>query len=70
VRLRRGELDRAVADYNAALAQQPRNAWALYGRGLVRLRKGLATDGQADLAAARASQANIAEEFAKIGLAP
>lgn len=70
VRLRRGELDKSIEDYNAALKLMPNDAAALYGRGLARLRKGATADGQADLAAARSAQPRIAAEFNKMGLTP
>jgi tetratricopeptide (TPR) repeat protein len=70
LRLRRGELDKAIEDYSAALKQAPRNAADLYGRGLARLRKGATADGQADLAAARALQPAVDEAFKEIGLTP
>ena len=39
VRYRLGDYDKAMADYDAALKLQPKSAWALYGRGLVKLKK-------------------------------
>lgn len=39
VELRMGDYDRAIADYTAALQQNPRAAWSLYGRGLARRHK-------------------------------
>lgn len=70
VRLRRGELDKSIEDYSAALKLAPKDVWALYGRGVARLRKGATADGQADLATARAQQPRIGEEFVKMGLTP
>ena len=37
--LRLGQYDKALKDYDTVLAAQPRNPWALYGRGLVKLHK-------------------------------
>jgi tetratricopeptide (TPR) repeat protein len=70
IRLRRGELDRSIKDYDAALKLAPRNIFALYGRGLAKLRKGATADGDADLAAARAIQPHVSEDFARMGLTP
>jgi tetratricopeptide (TPR) repeat protein/predicted aspartyl protease len=70
VRLRRGDLDKAIEDYNEALKLTPRDPYALYGRGLARARKGAVADGQADQAAARALQPKIDEAFSKLGLEP
>ncbi|HEY2036704.1 MAG TPA: aspartyl protease family protein, partial [Steroidobacteraceae bacterium] len=75
VYLRLGDLDKAIADDDTALAQTdpgesgPR-ASSLYLRGLAELRKGLASQGQADLAAARKLQPAIDERYASMGLKP
>jgi len=42
VQLRRGDFAAAIRDYDAALAQQPRLAHSLYGRGLAKRRQGTA----------------------------
>jgi hypothetical protein len=62
--------DKAIPDYDAVLRLQPRNPWALYGRGLAKLGKGLAAEGRADIAASAAVNPRIAEEAVKRGLAP
>jgi hypothetical protein len=46
----------------------PKQASSLYGRGMAKLRTGRAADGQRDIAAAKALQANIADEFATLGI--
>ena len=61
-------LDDAIADYDAALKLSPKLAGSLYGRGLARLRKGNTDDGNADIAAAKAIQSDVAEEFARYGV--
>ena len=64
------KLDRpndALADYSSALKQNPKNAFSLYGAGLARLRKG-DNDGNADLDAAKAIDAEVADEYARYGL--
>jgi hypothetical protein len=48
------QLDDAVADYDEALRRNPKQAGSLYGRGLAKLKKGDAVDGEADIAAAKA----------------
>lgn len=53
VHLRRGEIDLALADYDAAIKAQPGAAAILYARGAARLKKGMKAQGEADLAAAR-----------------
>src|SRR5262249_21419404 len=59
--------DAAVSDYDAALRIDPKLAFALYGRGLARLNNG-DPSGEADIAAAKALQADIAEEYARYGM--
>lgn len=54
----------AIAQYDVALKLNPKLAGALYGRGVAKQRKGDAAGGSADLAAAKAIQAN---EFALRG---
>jgi hypothetical protein len=49
------------------LQSNPKLAFALYGRGLARLRND-DPSGEADMAAAKAIQADIAEEYARYGM--
>jgi Flp pilus assembly protein TadD len=66
-RLKAGQLDGAIADYNAALRHEAKNAGALYGRGTAELKK-RNPRGNADIAAAKAIKPDIAEEFARYGV--
>jgi membrane associated rhomboid family serine protease len=68
--LRLSQLNDAVADYDEALKLNPKQAGSLYGRGLAKLTKGDRAGGEADIAAAKAIQADIAEEFARYGVTP
>jgi tetratricopeptide (TPR) repeat protein len=68
VYLRLNRPDDAIASYDAALKHNPKIAFWLYGRGLAKLRKGDATGGNADLAAAEAIQSDLASVYAKYGL--
>jgi tetratricopeptide (TPR) repeat protein len=68
VNLKIGQPNGAIADYDAALRINPKQASSLYGRGMAKLRTGRAADGQRDIAAAKALQANIADEFATLGI--
>jgi len=68
--LRLSQLNDAVADYDEALKLNPKQAGSLYGRGLAKLKKGDAGGGEADIAVAKAIQADIAEEFARYGVTP
>ncbi len=66
--LRKGDSGRALQDFDRALGVRPGNVIALYGRGIARRRTGNQKGGDADIAAAKAIQADIAEEFSRIGL--
>ena len=68
--LRRGDYDHAISEYDAALHLNPRSVWALYGRGIAKLHKGKAAEGQADLDAATAIAPRIAEEAAQCDIRP
>jgi hypothetical protein len=46
----------------------PRQASSLYGRGMAKLKTGNSADAMRDIAAAKALQANIADEFAAFGI--
>ena len=65
--LKMTNFDAAVSDYDAALRVDPKLAFALYGRGLARLRNEDPA-GEADITAAKALQADIAEEYARYGV--
>ena len=67
VYLKMDQWDSAIADYSSALRLNPRLASSLYGRGLAKLKKG-DTTGDADIAAAKAIEAKIVEDFARYGV--
>jgi tetratricopeptide (TPR) repeat protein len=54
VYLKLGQLDKAIADYDAALKTNPELAGPLYGRGMAKLRTGDVAGGDADTASAKA----------------
>jgi tetratricopeptide (TPR) repeat protein len=66
--LKMTQFDAAVSDFEAVLRIDPKLAFALYGRGLARLKNEDAA-GEADMAAAKTLQADIAEEYARYGIA-
>ena len=66
--LRMEQFDRAILDFNAALKVNPGLASALYGRGMAKLKKGETESAAADMAAAAAMQANVANEVAGYGV--
>ena len=70
VRLRLGDYDKAIADYDESLKLAPKNAGSMYGRGLAKIRKQKTADGEADLARATALSGTVAEEFKRRGIAP
>lgn len=65
--LKLGQFEAAIADYDAALNLDPKMASSLYGRGIAKLKKGDA-DGHADITAAKAVDADIANEMAALGV--
>jgi predicted aspartyl protease/tetratricopeptide (TPR) repeat protein len=68
LRLRRGELRDALADFDRALKIKGESAWSLYGRGIVRTRLGDAEKGRADIEAARKLRPEIDSETGRYGL--
>jgi Flp pilus assembly protein TadD len=63
-RLRRGEIPGSIADFDAALAVNPRLPDTLYGRAIAKRRIGDVVGADADFAAAQAIRPGIAQEFA------
>jgi len=70
VRLRLGDYDKSIADYDDSLKLYPQDAWVLYGRGVAKIRENKLTEGEADTAAATALWPPIAEDFKRRGIAP
>jgi tetratricopeptide (TPR) repeat protein len=70
VQLRIGNLDKAIADWDAVLANEPGDAWALYARGAAKVQKGMTAQGRADMAAATALAPQIAELARTRGVLP
>jgi tetratricopeptide (TPR) repeat protein/predicted aspartyl protease len=70
VRLRRGDYDKSIADYDDALRLAPKNAGSLYGRGVAKIRKQKTADGEADLARATALSSTVADDFKRRGITP
>ena len=68
--LRLGNNDKAIADYDLALTSDPKSAWSHYGRGIARTRKGLTSEGQADMAEAVKLSPGIAETASRHGISP
>lgn len=70
VRLRLGDNDKAIADYDESLKLAPKDAVSLYGRGVAKIRKQKTADGDADLASATALSSTVADEFKRHGITP
>jgi tetratricopeptide (TPR) repeat protein/predicted aspartyl protease len=70
VRLRLGDYDKAIEDYDAALRMNPQMPAALYGRGIAKIRKKKIAEGDADMTKAATIAPKIAQEFTALGIAP
>ena len=70
VRLRQGEYAKAIEDFNDALKLQPKNALALYGRGVAKSRRHNDNSGQSDIDAAEALAPKTTERYSRYGIAP
>ena len=70
VRLRQGDYDKAIADFNDALRIMPKNARALYARAVAESRKNNKKESQTDLEAARQIAPQVAEKFERYGIVP
>jgi tetratricopeptide (TPR) repeat protein/predicted aspartyl protease len=70
VRLRLGDYDKSIADYDASLKLSPMDAGSYYGRGIDKLRKNKAREGEADIAEAVRLKPTVTEDFARRGVNP
>jgi tetratricopeptide (TPR) repeat protein len=68
--LRQASYEKAIADFDAALKTIPKDAYALYGRGVAKIHKNKTGEGEADIAEAVKIWPHIAEPFSAHGLAP
>ena len=68
VYLKSGRLESAISDYDEALRLDVKKASSLYGRGLAKQKKGDAIGAAADIAAAKAIEADIADKFNSFGV--
>jgi tetratricopeptide (TPR) repeat protein len=66
--LKSGLWSKAIADYTKALYYQPDYTMSLYGRGIARQAAGDAAGSEADYAAAKQSEPQIAEIMARLGV--
>jgi tetratricopeptide (TPR) repeat protein len=70
IRLRMGDNGRAISDFDSALKELPRDALALYGRGVAEQRQGKSAEAKTDMEAATTVQSGIADTFRKRGITP
>jgi tetratricopeptide (TPR) repeat protein len=70
VRLRQGDYDKAIVDFNDALKVMPKNARALYARAVAESRKNNKKESETDLEAARQIAPQVAEKFERHGIVP
>jgi len=70
VRLRLGDYEKSIADYDDSLKLAPEDPWSLYGRGIAKIRRQKTAEGQADLAAATKLSPKVGDEFARRGINP
>ena len=59
----KGEYELSLRDFDVVMRFNPRNALALYARGMTLLKKGDTEAGKNDISAAKAINPNIAEQF-------
>jgi tetratricopeptide (TPR) repeat protein len=68
--LKLGRFAEARSDYDAMLTMFPSMPRGLFGRGVAKRRLGDRRGGDADIAAAKAQDPNVAREFASWGVTP
>jgi tetratricopeptide (TPR) repeat protein len=59
----KGEYEQSLGDFDLVLRFDPRNALALYARGLTLLKKGDTGAGKIEISAAKAMNPDVAEQF-------
>jgi tetratricopeptide (TPR) repeat protein/predicted aspartyl protease len=70
VRLRLGDYQKSIADYDTALGLGPEDPWALYGRAVDEKRLGKTAAAEADMAAAKGLWPGIDSAFESHGIHP
>ena len=68
VNLKAGQNKNAITDFDAALKLNSRLTSSLYGRGLAKQRNGSISEGNLDIANAKAMDPNIVQEFESYGV--
>jgi tetratricopeptide (TPR) repeat protein len=65
-----GDYKNSIADYDASIKLNPRDAWSLYGRGIDKLRTQQSKAADEDIAQAKAIWPEVVEEFKQRGIVP
>ncbi len=68
VQFKLGDYAKAIEDFSAAIAQDPKDADSLYARGISKLRAGDRSSGASDVAAAKLINPNIADPWTAVGV--
>jgi tetratricopeptide (TPR) repeat protein len=68
--LRQGNYDKAISDFDGALKTLPKDPFALYGRGVAKVRRNKTAEGDTDMSEAVKLAPNIAAAFGARGLGP
>jgi tetratricopeptide (TPR) repeat protein len=68
VQFKSGAFDKAIEDFGAAVAQDPKDADSLYARGISKLRSGDKSGGAADVAAAKLINPDVGDIWARFGV--
>jgi tetratricopeptide (TPR) repeat protein/predicted aspartyl protease len=68
VYLRMGFAEKAIADYDAALAKNPKIPWSLYGRGLAEMKLGQSAKAKADMDAGAALAPKLPARARQLGI--
>jgi tetratricopeptide (TPR) repeat protein/predicted aspartyl protease len=68
--LRLGDYSKSIADYDASLKINAKNAWSLYGRGIDKMHLNKPAEGQADMDDAAKIWPKVADEFKRHGIEP
>jgi tetratricopeptide (TPR) repeat protein/predicted aspartyl protease len=68
--LRQANYDKAILDFDSALKTMPKDAVALYGRGVAKSQKNKDKSGQADIDAAETLVPKITHQYQRYGIAP
>ncbi|MGZ5936674.1 MAG: tetratricopeptide repeat protein, partial [Rhizomicrobium sp.] len=70
VQFRMGDLTAALASYDTAIASNAKNSSSLFMRGIVKVRLGRKSEGDADIAAAMALDSAVGDTYRRRGISP